>query len=68
MMDKRIRRLKSKAMRLYRKYHKIRDEFSCGSALASHISPRLTKIKDDFNAVMVELEQLDPAAKGIRIT
>lgn len=55
-----ISSLKKKAAKLYTDYKYMIEPYDCGTELAEYINPELVKIKTDFNAIMVELKELDP--------
>ncbi len=54
-----IRRLKKKARKYYLQFNKIFEEMDCGMALALNISPRLVKLKNNFNNTLDELAKID---------
>jgi hypothetical protein len=63
-----ISKLKAEAKRVYLRYKKKRDEFSCGKNLMEHICPGTFTDRMQFNKIMEELETLDPdCPKGIRL-
>lgn len=60
IQDAQVSLLKSKASRIYRRYLRIADEFSCGSNLAETISPDLAEARREFNATLDRLAKIDP--------
>jgi len=59
--------LKNKLKRLYEKYHKILDQYSCGKNLAEHISSDLSHIKTQFNDTIIELKKIDPLCPEFKL-
>lgn len=49
-------------LKLHLRYNNIRDEYSCGIALAEYISPRLRAAKSSLNKVISKIKELDPKA------
>ncbi len=45
------------------RYFRIRDEYSCGTALAEYISPRLRAAKESVNKVIRKIKEIDPEVK-----
>lgn len=41
-------------------YRAISDEYSCGAALAAHLSSRLRRAKDRVNEAIRKCRELDP--------
>lgn len=56
-----IAMLKRRARALYLEMHSGND-LSCGAHLADFIRPSLAKAEAEFEAVMAQLRELDPAA------
>lgn len=54
---------KRQLRRRYLAYRAIADEYSCGHALASHISGRYCRARDRVNESIRKLKVLDPAMK-----
>lgn len=50
-------------MKTYLRYDKIRNEYSCGVALAEYMSPRLRAAKESVNKVIRKIKAIDPEAK-----
>jgi hypothetical protein len=59
--------LKNKARRTYLKYRSLLDQFSCGASLAETITPRLYALRQEFNKVMDQLAEVDPATPVTRL-
>lgn len=56
----RINALKLKAKGLYTSYHHMLEKYDCGNNLSEYINPDIVKTKDEFDAVMKNLKELDP--------
>lgn len=62
-----IERLKDKARRNYLSYQNELDTLSCGASLGEYVNPRMLSAKLEFNRVMDELAEIDPATPGTRL-
>jgi len=67
--QKKIKQLKKKAFKLYCAYMVDAELVlpSAGKHLAYYLSSNFTKTRDEFNAVMDELSEIDPTAPRARL-
>lgn len=61
----RIWRLKRRARKLIKYIHFRSSRLSCGARVAKFIRPDISRAIGQFNLVMVDLAELDPAAKQL---
>lgn len=64
---KKIASYKEQAKSLYRSYHNMLGDYSCGIQMAEYLSPGLVQIRNDFNHVMETLKSLDPTCPEFRL-
>jgi hypothetical protein len=62
-----IEKLKKEARKHILRYNAIAEEYSCGLALAEHISFAMRFHKEEFNRIMDELAKLDPETPKFRL-
>ena len=66
-MELMISNLKRKARKEYKAYQSVVSDYSCGNALAEHISPRASKHRLKFNKIMADLARIDPNCPKARL-
>jgi hypothetical protein len=64
---RRIESLKKEARKNYHSYLDCGNYLDCGATLAEVLKPEMGLYRQRFNAVMEQLEQLDPTAPKFRL-
>ena len=67
MVKREIAALKREAAAAYKTYHGLIAGFSCGRAIAEHVSADVSEAKRAFNGIMDRLAAIDPTAPTARL-
>lgn len=59
--------MKCQAAARYYDYYAELDRYDCGKAVAEQINPRLLKAKQEFNALMDRMAEIDPTCPTFRL-
>ena len=63
----RIEGLKRQAKRLYIEWQLGINELDCGTSLSLYLTPSLAEVRDQFNAVMDKLREIDKDAPKTKL-
>ncbi len=59
--------LKRKVRSLYKSYHNICNNYSCGNNLAEYVNSNLSFIKNKFNETIAKLKELDSSCPDFKL-